>query len=79
MRFETRAGIVPPRIEEDRTILIDVEYFRVERIAVGENHDAPVHARRVQVALTVVLRLGQPLAGHDGKNRGPGSVVLTLA
>jgi len=34
MRFETRAGLVPPRIEEDRTILIDVEYFRVERIAV---------------------------------------------
>jgi mannose-6-phosphate isomerase len=33
-RFETRAGIVPPRALEDRTILIDVEYFCVERIAV---------------------------------------------
>jgi len=34
MRFETRAGLVQPRVEQDRTILIDVEYFRVERIAV---------------------------------------------
>jgi mannose-6-phosphate isomerase len=34
MRFETRAGLVPPRVEGDRTILIDVEYFRVERIPV---------------------------------------------
>jgi mannose-6-phosphate isomerase len=34
MRFETRAGLVPPRAGEDRTILIDVEYFRVERIPV---------------------------------------------
>jgi len=34
MRFETRAGLVPPRVLEDRTILIDAEYFRVERIPV---------------------------------------------
>jgi mannose-6-phosphate isomerase len=34
MRFETRAGIVPPQVLEDRSILIDVEYFRVERVAV---------------------------------------------
>ncbi|HEY3628887.1 MAG TPA: type I phosphomannose isomerase catalytic subunit [Terracidiphilus sp.] len=33
-RLETRAGLVPPRVLEDRTILIDVEYFRVERVAV---------------------------------------------
>ena len=32
-RLQTRAGLVPPRILEDRTILIDVEYFRVERVA----------------------------------------------
>ncbi len=36
-RLKTRAGIVPPRVLEDRTILIDVEYFRVERIRVAEN------------------------------------------
>jgi mannose-6-phosphate isomerase len=34
MRFETRAGLVPPRALDDRTILIDVEYFCVERIPV---------------------------------------------
>jgi mannose-6-phosphate isomerase len=34
MRFETRAGIVPARVLDDRTILIDVEYFCVERIRV---------------------------------------------
>ena len=33
-RFETRAGLVPPRVLDDRTILIDVEYFCVERILV---------------------------------------------
>ena len=33
-RLVTRAGKVPPRQLGDRTILIDVEYFRVERIPV---------------------------------------------
>jgi mannose-6-phosphate isomerase len=40
MRFETRAGLVAPRLEEDRAILIDVEYFRVERIAVKGCRDS---------------------------------------
>jgi mannose-6-phosphate isomerase len=35
-RLETRAGKVPPRPLPDRTILIDVEYFRVERIHVDK-------------------------------------------
>ena len=34
MRFETRAGLVSPQVVGDRTILIDVEYFRVERLGV---------------------------------------------
>lgn len=34
-RFVTRAGKVAPRSLDDRTILIDVEYFRVERIPVS--------------------------------------------
>jgi mannose-6-phosphate isomerase len=34
-RLATRAGKVTPRHREDRTILIDVEYFRVERIPVS--------------------------------------------
>ncbi len=32
MRFETRAGKVPPRVLADRTVLIDQDYFCVERI-----------------------------------------------
>jgi mannose-6-phosphate isomerase len=36
-RLQTRAGLVPPRVLDDRTILIDVEYFRVERISVNGN------------------------------------------
>jgi mannose-6-phosphate isomerase len=40
MRFDTRAGLVPPRIEKDRTILIDVEYFRVDRIAVNGTRES---------------------------------------
>jgi mannose-6-phosphate isomerase len=33
-KLVTRAGKVPARVLKDRTILIDVEYFRVERIPV---------------------------------------------
>ncbi len=34
-RLQTRAGKVPARKLADRTVLIDVEYFRVERISVA--------------------------------------------
>ena len=34
-RLVTRAGKIPPRVLSDRTILIDVEYFRVERLPVA--------------------------------------------
>jgi mannose-6-phosphate isomerase len=34
LRLVTRAGKIEPRVLADRTILIDEEYFRVERIAV---------------------------------------------
>ena len=34
-RLVTRAGKFPPRALDDRTILLDVEYFRVERIPVS--------------------------------------------
>jgi mannose-6-phosphate isomerase len=36
-RLATRAGKVPPRALADRTILMDGEYFRVERIPVAGN------------------------------------------
>jgi len=35
VRFKTRAGKIQPRVLADRTILIDVEYFRVERLVVA--------------------------------------------
>jgi mannose-6-phosphate isomerase len=34
-RLVTRAGKIAPRVLDDRTLLIDVEYFRVERIPVN--------------------------------------------
>jgi mannose-6-phosphate isomerase len=34
LRLKTRAGIIPPRPLNDRTILVNAEYFQVERIAV---------------------------------------------
>jgi mannose-6-phosphate isomerase len=34
-RFATRAGKIPPRLLADRSILIDGDYFRVERIVVA--------------------------------------------
>lgn len=39
-RLVTRAGKIPPRMLADRTILIDVEYFRVERIPVLGTRDS---------------------------------------
>src|SRR5579862_1176960 len=35
LRFETRAGLVAPQVLDDRTLLVDVEYFRVERLTVN--------------------------------------------
>jgi mannose-6-phosphate isomerase len=42
-KLTTRAGKVPPQLLADRTVLIDVEYFRVERI--------PVEGRRSSESL----------------------------
>ena len=36
-KFETKAGKIEPKILEDRTVLIDAEYFRMERIPVVGN------------------------------------------
>lgn len=43
-RTTTRAGKVPPRVLADRTVLIDVEYFRVERIPVSGTRAGPTLA-----------------------------------
>jgi mannose-6-phosphate isomerase len=39
-RLTTRAGKVAPEVIADRTVLIDTEYFRVERIPVGARSDS---------------------------------------
>ncbi|KAA6461949.1 mannose-6-phosphate isomerase [Acidobacteria bacterium AB60] len=39
-RLQTRAGKVPPRPLPDRTLLIDAEYFRVERIPVHDSRSS---------------------------------------
>ncbi len=38
-RLITRAGKVPPEVLGDRTVLIDTDYFRVERIRIGGERD----------------------------------------
>ena len=39
-RLDTRAGKIPPGPLADRTILIEVEYFRVERIPVAGTRES---------------------------------------
>ncbi len=69
VRLETRAGKVAPRALADRTILVDAEYFRMERL--------PVAGRRAGASLRGE---GEPVQGlaylfaADGAGRiaGPG-------
>jgi mannose-6-phosphate isomerase len=37
VRFATRAGKIPPHQLDDRTVLLDAEYFRIERIPVSNS------------------------------------------
>ncbi len=50
-RLTTRAGKVPPRVLADRTILVDEEYFRMERI--------PVNGSRASASLAAEGEPGQ--------------------
>jgi mannose-6-phosphate isomerase len=68
-RLQTRAGMVPPRLLPDRTILIDVEYFRVERIPVDQQRGsvtlpAPDEAPRGLSFLFAAAGSAQ-IQGHD--------------
>ena len=46
-RLATRAGKIEPRVLADRTVLVDVEYFRVERIPVtGSRSSASLRGER---------------------------------
>jgi mannose-6-phosphate isomerase len=63
-QLKTRAGKIPPKVLADRTILIDVEYFRVERI--------PVVGSRTSTSLR-----GPALPGKD--EPAPGLAYLFAA
>jgi mannose-6-phosphate isomerase len=41
VRLETQAGKVTPKVMEDRTILVDAEHFRVERVPVEVSRSSP--------------------------------------
>lgn len=67
-RLVTRAGKIPPTVLADRTVLIDVEYFRVERLPVagsrpGEtlaSEGEPAHGLSYLFAATGAGRVAGP-------------------
>jgi len=76
-RIETRAGKVPPEVLEDRTVLIDVEYFRMERIAIA----GAMPSDRLNGPLPAGARPGLSYlfaAGGKGRISGPGFEPVEL-
>jgi mannose-6-phosphate isomerase len=74
-RLTTRAGKVLPKSLEDRTILLDAEYFRIERI--------PITGSRAGSSLTGAGESGPGLAylfaaAGAGKISGPGFEPVDL-
>jgi mannose-6-phosphate isomerase len=75
-RLATRAGKVTPVPRDDRTILIDVEYFRVERL--------PVNGSRASSSLAASDERGPGLsylfaAAGSGRIEGEGFEAIELA
>jgi mannose-6-phosphate isomerase len=74
-RLQTRAGKVPPTVLADRTILIDVEYFRVERIPVaGSRASASLHGEKEPAQGLAYLFA----AAGTGRISGPGFEPVDL-
>ncbi len=77
-RLKTRAGKIAPQILPDRTVLIDVEYFRVERIPVGVRIDSErlrdARSRRDSSPLLAYLFA----ASGSGRIAGPGLEPVEL-
>jgi mannose-6-phosphate isomerase len=74
-RLATRAGKVPPVQRDDRTILADVEYFRVERL--------PVNGTRASSSLAASEERGGGLsylfaAAGSGRIEGEGFEAIEL-
>jgi len=75
IKFATRAGRVAPKVLADRTILIDVDYFRVERI--------PVSGTRTSLSLLDPANSAPTLAflfaaAGSGRIAGPGFEPVDL-
>jgi mannose-6-phosphate isomerase len=73
-RLTTRAGKVPSRKLADRTVLIDVEYFRVERIPVtGSRRSESLRGADEQRGLAYLFA-----AAGKGRLTGPGFAPVEL-
>jgi mannose-6-phosphate isomerase len=65
-KLVTRAGKIPPKILADRTVLIDVEYFRVERLVVNGGRSSSTLAGEASAGLCYLF-------AADGAGRLVGS------
>lgn len=74
-RLETRAGKVPPRVLEDRTILVDAEYFRVERIPVAVSRSSASLPGEGEAARGLAYLFA---ASGTGRVAGPGFQPVAL-
>jgi len=77
-KVETRAGKVSPETLSDRTVLIDVEYFRIEKVTVKESissdHLRDPHAAGRPAGLSYLFA-----AAGAGRISGPGFEAFDLA
>jgi mannose-6-phosphate isomerase len=74
-RLVTRAGKIPPKVLKDRTILLDVEYFRVERIPVSGSRSSASLAGEDRPACGLAYLFA---ADGSGKIAGPDSEPVDL-
>jgi mannose-6-phosphate isomerase len=74
-RLVTRAGKVPARMLTDRTILIDVDYFRVERIPIAGNRSSASLRGEGEPARGLAYLFA---AAGAGKIAGPGFEPVDL-
>jgi mannose-6-phosphate isomerase len=75
MRFRTRAGRVEPRILSDRTILVDVEYFCVEKIPVEVSRSSTSLRREDETSAGLAFLFA---AAGSGRLNSPGFETIEL-
>jgi mannose-6-phosphate isomerase len=74
-RLVTRAGKIQPKILADRTVLIDVEYFRVERLHIAVSRSSETLASEGGPALGLSYLFA---ASGSGRLSGPGFEPVDL-